>query len=129
MKVIIVVMVIQAACVAVVTSFSFASFLSAAPDCPAPGVPGLALKVPDPDDCSKYSLCLQFFGFKLDCPEGQHFSAAANQCLPIAVAGCDPGATEAVPEAQDAPAEAAPQPAAEPAAAEPAAAAPVAVAV
>uniref|UniRef100_A0A023GCT2 Putative mucin peritrophin salivary protein n=1 Tax=Amblyomma triste TaxID=251400 RepID=A0A023GCT2_AMBTT len=128
MKVIIVVMVIQAACMAVVTSFSFASFLSAAPDCPAPGVPGLALKVPDPDDCSKYSLCLQFFGFKLDCPEGQHFSAAANQCLPIAVAGCDTGATEAVPEAQDAPAEAAPQPAAEPAPAEPEAAAPVAVA-
>ncbi|XP_077532527.1 uncharacterized protein LOC144144899 [Haemaphysalis longicornis] len=83
-------------CVAAVSCFGFAGDS----DCP-PGIPGVALKVPDPDDCSKYSLCLQFFGFKLDCPEGQHFSVAANQCLPAAIAGCDSGATEAGEQATD----------------------------
>ncbi|KAH6934324.1 hypothetical protein HPB50_022916 [Hyalomma asiaticum] len=77
MKTLVVVVIIQAIC-AVVT---------ARPT----GIPGVALKVPDPNDCSKYSLCLQLFGMKLDCPEGEHFSAAASQCLPAAVAGCDPG--------------------------------------
>ncbi|KAH7957756.1 hypothetical protein HPB52_022603 [Rhipicephalus sanguineus] len=86
MKAVVMFVVVQAFCAAVVSSFSFSS-----PDCPAQAVPGVTLKVPDPNDCTKYSLCLQLFGLKLDCPEGQHFSAAASQCLPAALAGCDPG--------------------------------------
>lgn len=96
MRIFVSVILLQAICVAVVSCFGFAGDS----DCP-PGVPGVALKVPDPDDCSKYSLCLQFFGFKLDCPEGQHFSVAANQCLPAAFAGCDSGTTEAEAPATD----------------------------
>ncbi|KAH7960263.1 hypothetical protein HPB49_018443 [Dermacentor silvarum] len=86
MKVLVVVVIIQAICASVVSSFSF----SGTSDCPAQGVPGVTLKVPDPNDCSAYSLCLPLFGLKLNCPEGEHFSAAAGKCLSAANAGCDP---------------------------------------
>ncbi|KAH8039826.1 hypothetical protein HPB51_009082 [Rhipicephalus microplus] len=86
MKTLVMIVVVQAVCATVVSSFSFSS-----PDCPAQAVPGVTLKVPDPNDCSKYSLCMQLFNMKLDCSEGQHFSAAAGKCLPAALAGCDPG--------------------------------------
>lgn len=121
MKVLVVVVIIQAICASVVSSFSF----SGTSDCPAQGVPGVTLKVPDPNDCSAYSLCLPLFGLKLNCPEGEHFSAAAGKCLSAANAGCDPAAAAAVPQPQAAPEPAAPvAPAPAPVAAAPAPAAP-----
>nr|XP_037288406.1 glutaconyl-CoA decarboxylase subunit gamma-like [Rhipicephalus microplus] len=121
MKTLVMIVVVQAVCATVVSSFSFSS-----PDCPAQAVPGVTLKVPDPNDCSKYSLCMQLFNMKLDCSEGQHFSAAAGKCLPAALAGCDPAA--AMPQPQAAPQPAAPAAPAAPAPA-PAAPAPAAIAV
>ncbi|XP_065282171.2 nematocyst expressed protein 3-like [Dermacentor albipictus] len=104
MKVLVIVVVIQAVCATVVSSFGF----TGTEDCPEQGVPGTTLKVPDPNDCSAYSVCLPLFGFKLKCTEGKHFSVAAGKCQPAAVAGCDPAAAEAVAEPQVAPEPAAP---------------------
>ncbi|KAK8775996.1 hypothetical protein V5799_030660 [Amblyomma americanum] len=63
---------------------------------------GGATRVADPDDCTKYSLCLPLFGFKLDCPEGQHFSAAEGSCTSPEKAGCDPAFATAAPAPEDA---------------------------
>uniref|UniRef100_A0A131Z3W1 Chitin-binding protein n=1 Tax=Rhipicephalus appendiculatus TaxID=34631 RepID=A0A131Z3W1_RHIAP len=125
MKALVMIVVVLAVCAAVVSSFSFSST-----DCPAQAVPGVTLKVPDPNDCSKYSLCMQLFNMKLDCSLGQHFSVAAGKCLPAAIAGCDPAAAAPQPLAAPEPAApAAPAPApAEPAPA-PAAPAPAALVV
>nr|DAA34644.1 TPA_inf: mucin peritrophin salivary protein [Amblyomma variegatum] len=68
---------------------------------------GGATKVADPDDCTKYSLCLATFGFKLDCPEGKHFSVADGFCTSPEKAGCDPAFATAAPAVEDAPAPAA----------------------
>ncbi|KAL1438934.1 hypothetical protein MTO96_047665 [Rhipicephalus appendiculatus] len=65
MKALVMIVVVLAVCAAVVSSFSFSST-----DCPAQAVPGVTLKVPDPNDCSKYSLCMQLFNMKLDCSLG-----------------------------------------------------------
>uniref|UniRef100_A0A023GDG0 Putative mucin peritrophin salivary protein n=1 Tax=Amblyomma triste TaxID=251400 RepID=A0A023GDG0_AMBTT len=60
---------------------------------------GGATKVADPNDCTKYSLCLTSFGFKLDCPEGKHFSAVEGFCTSPEKAGCDPAFATAAPTA------------------------------
>lgn len=82
--------------------FDFSSFLSppaASPDCPAKVAKGGVVKVADPDDCGKYSLCTGTFSTKIDCPPLQHFSKDANECLPQEIAGCDPAfAAPAEPE-------------------------------
>ncbi|XP_077532522.1 uncharacterized protein LOC144144893 [Haemaphysalis longicornis] len=97
-------------------AFDFSSFLSppeASPDCPAEVAKGGVVKVADPDDCGKYSLCTATFSTKVNCPPLQHFSKDANECLPQEVAGCDPAfAAPAEPEPE------AEQPAAEEPAAE-----------
>ncbi|KAH9376594.1 hypothetical protein HPB48_005805 [Haemaphysalis longicornis] len=88
-------------------AFDFSSFLSppvASPDCPAEVAKGGVVKVADPDDCGKYSLCTATFSTKVNCPPLQHFSKDANECLPQEVAGCDP-AVAAPAEAEPAPAE------------------------
>ncbi|KAK8775995.1 hypothetical protein V5799_030659 [Amblyomma americanum] len=63
---------------------------------------GGATRVADSDDCTKYSLCLTTFGFKLDCPVGQHFSAAEGFCTSPEKAGCDPAFATAAPTPADA---------------------------
>ncbi|XP_077532525.1 uncharacterized protein LOC144144896 [Haemaphysalis longicornis] len=104
-------------------AFDFSSFLNppaASLDCPAKVAKGAVVKVADPDDCGKYSLCMATFSTKLDCPPLQHFSKDANECLPQEVAGCDPAfaaAAEHEPEAEE-PAAEEPADEAEPAPAE-----------
>ncbi|XP_077532524.1 uncharacterized protein LOC144144895 [Haemaphysalis longicornis] len=125
-KVVVVVVMVVVVCSVVVQgkskggkakgAFDFSSFLNppaASVDCPAKVAKGAVVKVADPDDCGKYSLCMATFSTKLDCPPLQHFSKDANECLPQEVAGCDPAfAAPAEPEPE------AEQPAAEETAAE-----------
>ncbi|KAH7959916.1 hypothetical protein HPB49_014932 [Dermacentor silvarum] len=55
----------------------------------APG--GGSTLVPDPNDCTKYSVCTDTFSTKITCPPGQHFSVVDNRCTAPEDAGCDPG--------------------------------------
>ncbi|XP_050052483.1 uncharacterized protein [Dermacentor andersoni] len=73
----------------------FSSFAAPPPpseDCQgvavAPG--GGAAQVPDPNDCTKYSVCTDTFSTKITCPPGQHFSVADNRCTSPEQAKCDP---------------------------------------
>lgn len=99
-KVVVVVVVAVVVCAVAVQgqgapAFNFMSFLSppaASPDCPKTVAKGGVVKVADPDDCGKFSLCTAVFSTKLDCPPLQHFSKEANECLPQELAGCDPAA-------------------------------------
>ncbi|XP_070389198.1 uncharacterized protein [Dermacentor albipictus] len=71
---------------------SFAAPPAPSEDCQgvavAPG--GGAAQVPDPNDCTKYSVCTDKFSTKITCPPGQHFSVADNRCTSPEQAGCDP---------------------------------------
>lgn len=84
---------------------SFGSFGPAPPggaDAPAPGLPSesscpptdgmVPLYVPDPDDCTKYTVCSGGFGMKLDCPVGLHFNKLTNHCDFPPMAQCDAAA-------------------------------------
>uniref|UniRef100_A0A2R5LEP1 Putative mucin-eritrophin-like protein n=1 Tax=Ornithodoros turicata TaxID=34597 RepID=A0A2R5LEP1_9ACAR len=51
--------------------------------------------VPDPDDCSKYSVCGAYVAVKVDCPEGEHFSKTTKKCQDVVTANCDPEAVAA----------------------------------
>lgn len=69
---------------------------------PAPGLPSeptcpptdgmVPLYVPDPDDCTKYTVCSGGFGMKLDCPVGLHFNKLTNHCDFPPLAQCEPAA-------------------------------------
>lgn len=47
------------------------------------------LYVPDPDDCTKYTVCSGGFGMKLDCPPGLHFNKLTNHCDFPPLAQCE----------------------------------------
>lgn len=81
---------------------AFGSFGPAPPggaDAPAPGPPSeptcpptdgmVPLYVPDPDDCTKYTVCSGGFGMKLDCPVGLHFDKLTNHCDFPPIANCE----------------------------------------
>ncbi|KAH9376592.1 hypothetical protein HPB48_005803 [Haemaphysalis longicornis] len=53
--------------------------MPAEPSCP-PTNGMVPLYVPDPDDCTKYTVCSGGFGMKLDCPPGLHFNKHENHC-------------------------------------------------
>ncbi|KAF9308661.1 hypothetical protein BG003_010770, partial [Podila horticola] len=59
------------------------------PDCPADATL-TSIKVPDPNDCTKYSTCGYFFSAKFSCKLGQHFSPTELKCMSPWIAGCDP---------------------------------------
>uniref|UniRef100_A0A1E1X1Y7 Putative peritrophin n=1 Tax=Amblyomma aureolatum TaxID=187763 RepID=A0A1E1X1Y7_9ACAR len=50
------------------------------------------LYVPDPDDCTKYTVCSGGFGMKLDCPPGLHFNKVTNHCDFPPLAQCEESA-------------------------------------
>ncbi|KAH8039823.1 hypothetical protein HPB51_009079 [Rhipicephalus microplus] len=66
---------------------------------PPPGIGGspccpptdgmVPLYVPDPDDCTKYTVCSAGFGMKMDCPPGLHFNKVSNHCDFPPLAGCE----------------------------------------
>lgn len=58
------------------------------PSCP-PTNGMVPLYVPDPDDCTKYTVCSGGFGMKLDCPPGLHFNSDTNHCDYPPLAGCE----------------------------------------
>lgn len=58
------------------------------PSCP-PTNGMVPLYVPDPDDCTKYTVCSGGFGMKLDCPPGLHFNSVTNHCDYPPLAGCE----------------------------------------
>lgn len=47
------------------------------------------LYVPDPDDCTKYTVCSGGFGMKMDCAPGLHFNKVSNHCDFPPLAGCE----------------------------------------
>uniref|UniRef100_A0A023G8D0 Putative peritrophin n=1 Tax=Amblyomma triste TaxID=251400 RepID=A0A023G8D0_AMBTT len=87
---------------------AYASFGSAPPAssgagaAPAAGPPAeescpptdgmVPLYVPDPDDCTKYTVCSGGFGMKLDCPPGLHFNKVTNHCDFPPLAQCEESA-------------------------------------
>lgn len=58
------------------------------PSCP-PTDGMVPLYVPDPDDCTKYTVCSAGFGMKMDCPPGLHFNKVSNHCDFPPLAGCE----------------------------------------
>lgn len=58
------------------------------PSCP-PTNGMVPLYVPDPDDCTKYTVCSGGFGMQLDCPPGLHFNRDTNHCDYPPLAGCE----------------------------------------
>ncbi|MEU3825959.1 carbohydrate-binding module family 14 protein [Streptomyces sp. NPDC029080] len=57
-----------------------ASFDPNRPDCP-PDITTLnPVKVPDPNDPTKYSVCSFFFSAKYSCPEGEVFDEIVLEC-------------------------------------------------
>ncbi|KAL3227570.1 hypothetical protein MRX96_024117 [Rhipicephalus microplus] len=58
------------------------------PSCP-PTNGMVPLYVPDPDDCTKYTVCSGGFGMQLDCPPGLHFNRNSNHCDYPPIAGCE----------------------------------------
>lgn len=58
------------------------------PSCP-PTNGMVPLYVPDPDDCTKYTVCSGGFGMKLDCPPGLHFNKVTNHCDFPPLAKCE----------------------------------------
>lgn len=59
------------------------------PDCPLNTTIN-SQKVPDPNDCTKYSECSQWFSAKKSCKKGQQFSPTKLECMDPCNAGCDP---------------------------------------
>uniref|UniRef100_A0A023FRY8 Putative peritrophin n=1 Tax=Amblyomma cajennense TaxID=34607 RepID=A0A023FRY8_AMBCJ len=58
------------------------------PTCP-PTNGMVPLYVPDPDDCTKYTVCSGGFGMKLDCAPGLHFNKLTNHCDYPPIAQCE----------------------------------------
>lgn len=58
------------------------------PDCP-PDATLNEQKVPDPNDCTKYSKCSFWFSAKFSCKNGEHFSPTELECMDPCNAGCD----------------------------------------
>ncbi|OQR77482.1 hypothetical protein BIW11_07069 [Tropilaelaps mercedesae] len=56
-------------------------------DCPATDGT-IPLYLPDPDSCTKYTVCSGAFGQKMECPPGMHFSASTSSCTFPALANC-----------------------------------------
>ncbi|XP_022646667.1 covalently-linked cell wall protein 14-like [Varroa destructor] len=59
-------------------------------DCPSKIVLGMPHYVPDPNDCTKYSVCNFWFSAKFVCKYGDHFSVTEQRCVRPWLAGCDP---------------------------------------
>ncbi|XP_018493674.1 peritrophin-1 [Galendromus occidentalis] len=57
------------------------------PDCP-PTDGTIPLYIPDPESCSKYTVCSGGFGLKLECAPGMHFNVATSSCTFPALAKC-----------------------------------------
>ncbi|WP_333776407.1 carbohydrate-binding module family 14 protein [Streptomyces sp. IBSBF 3136] len=57
-----------------------ASFDPNRPDCPPDTTTLTPVKVPDPNDPTKYSVCSFFFAAKYSCPEGEVFDEIVLEC-------------------------------------------------
>ncbi|OQR77933.1 hypothetical protein BIW11_06743 [Tropilaelaps mercedesae] len=67
------------------------------PDCP-PYSTINEQKVPDSNDCTKYSKCSIWFAAKFACKPGEHFSPSELKCMSPWKAGCDPAYATTTPE-------------------------------
>lgn len=67
----------------------FSGFGPGSPDCPSNPTMNMQ-KVPDPNDCTRYSKCSTYFSVRLSCPIGKHFSKTELECVDYCTAGCDP---------------------------------------